>query len=406
MFRHIRLACLGAFAFTACLESQPGTVADTAQPDGQHDAALPEPSGTFRLTARLLGAFEAQACIDVAVSNGVATLWRRGDPAATRSGGDQRLAPRDRVAGQTALDTETLCVTNPTPNQPAVFELVAPCDPTRDTAPERAGVQNTLTLWVDDVDLRDPDRTLEPCPNGCTLTFDCSADTTTAISFDAAIVFRDGAQGFAETADIFDQAWCSAKYHSCLKLLFNDDGVRVESGILAIACSAREADLAIDLGRISVVCETHRFDLQPTKQGPDEARSNDARLGFATYAGVEDFGGEWTKTYFNLAFQMPDLLSLDEDCHVEWTATSHVPDRELFTADRPTADGLVYPFFRMKVPVTRSGELVCETSTLDDRRFVDVELYGTTGQHEALPPRCFRAQGETLTATNALGCAD
>jgi len=202
---------LAALCLAACLEDQHGatedtsapgadTASDTSTPD-QSDTTLSGPSGTVRLAALLLGAFHTQGCLDVAVSNRDTSLWSRGYPATTRSGGDQRLAPQ------------------------------------------------------------------RPCP-------------------------------------LSDRA-------------------------------------------------RPRPSASPTPP-----------------------------------------------------RTSHVPDRELFTADRPTADGLVYPFFRMKVPVTRSGELVCETSTLDDHRFVDVELYGTTGQREALPPRCVRAQGETLTATNAPGCAD
>ncbi len=416
MTRRSIAVCLIAVTFPACLEDQRGSHADTTgQPadsasdtstPGQPDTNLPGPSGTVRLTARLLGAFHTEACIDVAVDNGITTIWRKGDPTTTLSGGDQRLEPWQRVAGQGALDTETTCLTSIVTGEAAVFELDAPCDATRDTAPDRAGIQNELTLWVDDLRLLERDRTLMPCPDGCTMTFDCNVDTRTALSFDGAVVFRDAAQGFAETADIIDSAWCTAKYDSCLNLLFDEAGNRVETGVMAVACSGGTAATVVELGRVAFVCDTHRFDLQPTKLGPAEATSNGARLGFATFAGAEPFYEGLVKQYFNLAFRMPDLAALGEDCHVEWTATVHDASRALFAADRPAADFLVYPFFTMNVPVTEQGELVCEVSTLDDRRFVDVELFGNTGGHDAFPPRCFSAHGETLTATNAPGCAE
>jgi hypothetical protein len=342
----------------------------------------------------------------VAVSNGTTTFWRKGDPATTRSGGDQRLGPGDRVAGQVSVDSATTCVTWNPDKDAAIFELQAPCDAATDADSARPGVQNKLTVWVDDIDIGESDRALVPCPDGCTLTFDCAADTTTDLTFDGAVVYRGGGAGFADTADTFDFAWCSAKYDSCQILLHDEGGKRVETGILAVACIGRKSVQVVDLARVALVCDTHRFDLAPIGEGLLEATSNGASLAFAAYVDEEDLTNTIIKQYFNLAFRMPDLAALGEDCHVEWAATTYDPSRAIFAADRPAADGLVYPFLTTRVPVTEQGELVCEVSSLDDRRFMDSKLYGNTGGHDALPPRCFSARGKTVTATGAPGCAE
>lgn len=406
MLGHRLLVGLAALSLPACLEDRRPGLTDTASaPDAAPtDAPAPATSGTVRLSARLLGPLRDEACIDLAVSDGQTTLWRQGDPSTTRSGADQRLAPRDRVAGRLSPDEGATCHGPFTFGESATFVLEAPCDATRDADPGRPGVQNTLTLWIDDVDLYAPERALMPCPDGCTLAFDCVAGHTTELAFDGAIVHRGGGAGFADTSDLFDAAHCAAKYDSCLELLQDDAGQRVETSIVALACGSGGPDLFIELGPVAVSCETRRFELQPVKLGPDAVWSKSARLGFSTFFGKEEFGTDAFRTYYNLALRTADLFELGEDCHLEWSGTSHALGRAIFEGPRPAADGLVYPFFTIRVPLTRAGEPVCEVSTLDDRRLMDSELRGTTGGHEPLLPHCFHTDGEAAAATGAPGC--
>jgi|GEM_PF-3959541 len=93
-------------------------------------------------------------------------------------------------------------------------------------------------------------------------------------------------------------------------------------------------------------------------------------------------------------------------CLVRWSIASVNAARRLFTLDGPVADHLIYPYMWLDTPLTKDGELVCESNPMfgEDTHF-NVGYRGNIGGLQPLPPRCYSLLPDgTFKGTNAAGC--
>lgn len=351
----------------------------------------------FRI--RTLGSVStAKVCYDAEVRQGGRVTWSRGDSTTTANGADQSGPLESRMPTR-APDAEALCA------EGGGIAWTATCDPNVDTDPSRPGVQAELRVVFDDVDTYDPRELVAPCLEGCTVAFDCEPRDE-PLTLDLALVVNAG-RGFSNPSSSVAGLWCEARRTSCYPLLKDESGERRETTIVGFACAAAADDAQLALGPIAVVCDGHRFELEPTVAGDGLAEDGARSLRFATFFGREDLprwdDGVLVKRYYNLAIETARLTELGT-CRLEWSATGHLLADGVFSGFQPTADALVYPFYTLDVDLTRDGVPVCDANLDEGADHLRPTLFGNVPGHEALPARCFELSTESPSRTGHPGC--
>jgi len=371
------------------------------------------------------------ACYDVAVTAGPTgsseTVWARGDVALTRLGHDQTAPPDPDLPAVTtpgSFDAETLC--SDAYGAGGSVAYVGPCDASAgaDTDPSRAGVQNTVTLWVDG--LYDAGATSElghwqdPCASGCVQQIDCDDNSDSPASFELSIM-RAAQQGFFDIAVNFDNIFCSAKLDTCygadpIRLLFGADGQRDWTAVFGFACTAGtgDADTTLYYGAMAVECGDTTYVIDPLgPNGNNSASAGGSTLHYGIYRGVEQLSCDdpsttevtesCNKAYWNLALSLDDLAATGETCTLAFSATA--TDGDTAFTDGLPANSLSYPYIDVDATLTTSGSgASCQENALDDGGAVATAYHGTNPGALAFAPMCSFADGDGTGATSGLGC--
>jgi len=250
------------------------------------------------------------------------------------------------------------------------ISYVAPCD----------ADSNDNTVTVEILELQQGGSPLsdwdDPGPIAKTVT--CRANADVAVDFDI-VVARQANQGFFDIAVELDDIFCSAKLDcvgqgspaSNIDLLFNPDGARDTTVVLALACtggvgSAQATHLYLD--DVGLDCDGDDTDdivLDPTV-GPGNAYSaaspdpdtDDAVFQYAVFVGTEALtsGGDPAgKRYWNVAIGL-DTDALGAGCRLRTRATAS--DGPL-TNNAPPA-GTTYPVIAYDVTLTADAGGVME----------------------------------------------
>lgn len=387
-------SCLSDTSREGQAPDTPDTPVTTGTPDTAEPALHQVP---FRI--RTLGAFgTARVCYDAEVRQDGRVTWSRGDATTTASGADQS-GPLESRQPTRAPDSEALCA------EGGVIAWTATCDPNADTDPSRPGVQAELKVTFDDVDTYDPREFVPPCLEGCTVAFDCEPRYE-PLTLDLALVLNAG-RGFSNPTSTLSGIWCEARRTSCYLFLKDETGERRETTVVGFGCGAQSDDAQLALGPVTVVCDGHRFELEPTVDGDGLAEDGERRLRFATFFGREDLP-RWddsilVKRYYNLAIETARLTELGS-CRLEWSATAHFLADGLFSGSQPTADALVYPFFTLDVDLTRDGQSVCDANFDEGPDYLRPTLFANVPGYAPLPARCFELSAENPTPTGHPGC--
>jgi len=134
----------------------------------------------------------------------------------------------------------------------------------------------------------DPDF-VNPCDYlaPCVLELACSENQDTAVTFNLTVM-RDADQGFFDVAVNFEDIFCSAKVDSCyseagedpgfIELLFDENGDRVETAVMATACSAGtdDANTVMWMSHIEVACNggAVKFTIDPTGDNSNDSNTD------------------------------------------------------------------------------------------------------------------------------------
>ncbi|MFO0746902.1 MAG: hypothetical protein U1F43_14705 [Myxococcota bacterium] len=308
------------------------------------------------------------ACYDVLVQNADSdTVWSAGTVGESQADGD---------------DT-TLCSNQYGNLDGGAITYIGTCDADgADTDGDGLSEQtNTVTLWVDGLygeDGNDLGQWRDPCPNGCALEVKCEENTDALVEFNLTVM-RDANQGFFDIAVNFQDIFCSAKLDTCypgdpekeIDLLFGDDSTRDWTAVYAFACTAGSdaTDTTLELGRIVVDCgEGNTFPIDPTGLAGNNESENEVGdvLHYGIYRGIEDLDcgagpGSCHKRYWNLAF---DLADLPDGCSLAFKATA-TDGNAGFTAGKPNADGVSWPYISVDVDLTGDGGAFCQQNPLN-----------------------------------------
>ncbi len=145
-----------------------------------------------------------------------------------------------------------------------------------------AGTMNVLDDQLSAVTLtpgsNDGDADFEnPCDfeTPCVVKVRCAENEDTSVVFNLTVM-RDAEQGFFDVAVDFEDIFCSMKVDTCydgnrpIDLLFDEQGERVETAVIAAACSAGadEAGTVMWMSPLTVTCDGGvSFRLNPTGNG-------------------------------------------------------------------------------------------------------------------------------------------
>ncbi len=276
---------------------------------------------------------------------------------------------------------------------------VAPCDADDGDDDAPAVADNQVTLWIDGLYRGPNDRELatdigdwrDPCPDGCTMTFECRENTDTPVTFDITIL-RAARQGFFDMAVDFADIFCSAKL-DCQDALLHDPatGERGPTAVFAMACTSGQGEEAAQptflyLDDIRVECGdpvTKTYVIDPSG-GPGQVGGQPEGLfEVAHYQGKEQLPGI-DKCFWNTAIGLDvetiaDLGRLEGDCWLRGrgTATDVALVRGELPADR------IYPVIEWNVRLSDAGgSLVCGDNPLNgDGSGVQTSYSVMTGDH-------------------------
>ncbi|TNF32162.1 MAG: hypothetical protein EP329_11080 [Deltaproteobacteria bacterium] len=226
----------------------------------------------------------------------------------------------------------------------------------------------------------------------------CEANADNAVRFDVTVA-RPAVQGFFDVAVSFDDVFCSAKFDCCrdvdgdgcatdgsedLRLLFDADGARARTFVLALACTAgpgaaTATDLYMDAVAIDCDVTTDAATFGPDLLvAPAGDPGNQCTAGavaacgaviaspgvdadsylyqVAVYRGEESLqtgGVSAAKAYWNLAFGVQDGISA---CQLRTRATADdAADAGDAVVDGVIAAGVVYPYLRWDVDLGSCG---------------------------------------------------
>ncbi len=366
-------------------------------------------AGITIAVAPLDGSGIGVACFDLQVTTELGTLWEKGDPA----------------INYLDSDDDTICSDDHGNAGGGSIRWVGSCDAqdAADTDPNgRAGVQNSVTLWFDGIyneaKTAETAGVYDPCGTaGCTLEFDCIANTDTLAEFNFTVI-RDAENGFFDIAVRFDNIYCASKYDDCYSnnqdiTLFSDDDGDHKTGVYALACTApfgKEVDL--HYGNLAVVCSGVTFPIDPTVSARTEAASVPAGH-LLTYDVYRDqttvncdddtvdppVTGNCNGLFWNISFDLTDLEALG-GCTLAFSATA-TNGTGSFVSGLPTNPGATYPY--IDVDATITGGDACQQNPLNgDGSAVVTNYHGDFGL--AAVAMCFTYDGSAVSGTGNAAC--
>jgi hypothetical protein len=230
--------------------------------------------------------------------------------------------------------------------------------------------ENRVRLEILDLVPLDPMEWANPGPMD--LVFTCQENADTQVEFNVTIL-RSAQAGFADVSVNFEDIFCSAKVdcatdnNTPLELLFDDNGERMPSGVLAITCANEPgSDPHIYLNDPRIVCGGSSWPLNPTALGTTQLPpAHPAEVQAVTAGG--SLGSGWEQIYWTLTFGNNPAL-LGPDCRLvgEFTA-SNGP-----LAANTTPAGGGYPIVEIDVPLTNTnGGPACTQHPLNGGNGVD-----------------------------------
>jgi|GEM_PF-3304083 len=243
---------------------------------------------------------------------------------------------------------------------------VSPCD----------ADDNDNTVSVELLSLSDAGGTIDPAtynnPGVLTKTATCLANADVAVDFDITIA-RAATQGFFDVAVSFDDIFCSAKLDCVdqdgdpIELVFNADGERDQTVVLAFACTALGTDTIQYLEDIVVSCDSGAdAAVVSPGAGPGNLDMSDpaqvAVTGTNPLFGVTVFRGEeqlgYDKHYWNVA------LGFEGGTSCRLTTRGTASDGGFGGLDTPA--GTIWPIIDWTVDLTNgSGTRVCTRHPVD-----------------------------------------
>lgn len=315
------------------------------------------------------------ACYDLRVRGASDVVFAKGDPAVAASAGD----------------TDSLCSDVHGNGPDGDIAYVGACDASAnaDTNPERAGVQNDVTLWVDGL------YTLEggnyvaitsswqnPCgPSGCTVSFDCRENADTPVGFDLTVL-RQGDSGFFDIVVEFQDIFCAAKVDCryanatpepgddpVIRLVRDIAGTKLPTVVLAVSCSAGPGDegtTRLYLSDVAIDCAgeaddssvpVDEADVVFTEDPPGVVAQADVSMGEENLV-AED------KMYWSVAMALTPSDDSDplapvfaaKDCSLRASGTASSGDINAALA----GVNVSYPYIHADVKLTDAdGNLVC-----------------------------------------------
>ncbi|MCB9665805.1 MAG: hypothetical protein H6732_16975 [Alphaproteobacteria bacterium] len=244
---------------------------------------------------------------------------------------------------------------------------VGPCDASDTDGDGRA--LNTVELELLDLVGPDPGSWTNPTAAGpVVLAAVCTPQADTEVRFDLTIL-RQGEEGFFDVAVRFDDIFCSAKVDCVgadggpLRLLFDDQGTRLPTAVMALACSAGPGeDLRMQADDLTISCatgEAYRLDMTPASQGRLAAPPLVLRYQVTAGSGMLP---EVDQLYWTMAAGLDEALLTTPDkghgdCRLKGRATAS-------KGPLPTT-ATTWPYIQVDVPLTAAdGSLACTTHTL------------------------------------------
>ena len=227
----------------------------------------------------------------------------------------------------------------------------------------------------------------------------CTANADNAVRFDVTVA-RPAVQGFFDVAVTFDDVFCSAKFDCCrdtdnngcaangsedIALLFDADGARARTFVLALACTAGpggSTSTELYMDAVAIDCDVTSNDttfapdllVAPASASPGNPCTAGAVAGcpsviaapgvdadsflyqVAVYLGAEDLlsgGVSAKKVYWNLAFGVEPGISA---CALRTRATvDDAANDNDAVVDGIIAPGVVYPYLRWDVDLGSCG---------------------------------------------------
>lgn len=325
------------------------------------------------------------ACYDIKVWNGPnatgQTVWTKGQP------GHQTTPNTGAADVPYANDPDAVCSSTFGNGGGGDIAYVGPCDAdgqedgyptTGDAAGEKT---NSITVWFDGlydaggyINPTGPNGWQNPCPNGCTLNLLCEENADNLATFNFTVM-RDAQQGFFDIAVNFKDIFCSGKYDTCydetnsataIKLLFGDDEIRDDTGVLAVACtggqdSGTDIQTLLSFSQVTVQCTDGTTSYTFTPDLSAGAGQHDVpsvpvghTMEYAIYNDTEDLAcppgstaGSCNKVFLNVAFNLGDLAGLN--CHLSAMATAESSDDPVLTGGVLTAANSTHPFINVGI---------------------------------------------------------
>ncbi len=361
------------------------------------EAETPEGGGSMALSvAPLEQSGLAFACYDFLIENG-------GDgPRGVIGGSNDVIFRGDSEKKKTSGDSTTLCSNRFGTGPKGDIGYVAPCDASSDSDPDKPGVQNTITLWVDGlyIGTADAPAPLEdgpegqwwknPCgDDGCQLSFDCIENRDTRVEFDFTIV-RQADRGFFDVAVSFESVYCAAKV-DCrysdgrwIRLLRDVEGAPVPTAVFGFTCTDGNPgnDTRLYVTDVEVTCADalggeSKVEIPINK--PDMVYTSNQQPGELWLAQAGIFQGEEVlpdgtpdsdQLYWNVAVgfvespesdpEAPVLVGLYCSMRVWATATIGSIDQNESEA------AVTFPYLMADVDISdENGKVICEQYPLD-----------------------------------------
>jgi len=339
------------------------------------EAASPAAKGlALSVSALHLSGIDA-ACYDVRVRGASDVVFALGDPALAASDGD----------------TATICSDRYGSGGDGEITYVGACDASvnADSDPERPGVQNDVTLWVDGLYTIEAGSYValtsdwqNPCgAAGCTATFDCRENVDTPVAFDLTVL-RQGDSGFFDIVVEFQDIFCAAKVDCrytnatpevgddpVIRLVRDIAGTRLPTVVLAISCSAGPGDegtTRLYMSDVVIDCAGESDDSSVPVDQADIVFEEDP-AGVVAQAdvtmGEENLVAE-DKLFWSVAIALAPSDDSDplaprfaaKDCTLRASATASAGDINAALA----GVNVSYPYIHADVKLTDSdGNLVC-----------------------------------------------
>ncbi len=238
---------------------------------------------------------------------------------------------------------------------------------------------------------------VNPCPAGCALNVTCQENADTPVTFNFTIMGQAD-QGFFDVAVNFDDVFCSAKLDTCntagdaVLLVFDDDGNRMDTVVLAVACTAGSGDVDTHLTHteLQVGCDDGAgstiggaIPTALTQEGNFEVNN----LNGAAYFGTEQLPNA-NKVYSNFAFGIPVGFT----CDIAWQV---IPSNGPFVqpGGANTYSSFGYVDFNAQ-NVTRGSD-GCREDKLDGDGSAVTTVYSSTEDAEPLVVVSHLGTGDT-----------